>query len=77
MKVVELGLDIDVAKISNLFFQYTLLKNVHLESHERSLDLLEFCMLLETEVCKVISELNVALFPCAEIIYEGLNGYFP
>jgi hypothetical protein len=72
---VDSGLDIEMAKISNLFFQHTLLKNVHLASHERSLNLLEFYMLLEIEVCKVISEINVALFPCAEIISEGLNEY--
>lgn len=74
---MELGLDNEMVKISNLFFQYTLLKNVHLESHEQSLDLLEFCMLLEIEVCRVISELNVAQFPCAETICEVLNEYFP
>jgi hypothetical protein len=59
-----------MAKISNLFFQYTLLKNVHLASHEQSLNVLEFYMLLEIEVCKVIYEINLA-----EIISEGLNEY--
>jgi hypothetical protein len=70
VKVVELGLNIKVAK-------YTVLKDVHMESHEQSLDLLEFYMLLQIEDCRVISELNAAPFPCAEIICEGLNDVFP